>query len=382
MESFFHGLADAPARVASGCQSALAFVWARGTYDPQTARLVTFVWDTMGKRPWRLASPGRVRYAFVHNEQAVALHMPDGVGKFTCMDTLTALASLGGAARTFQLLERGCTPFTIRRSVAAGEVLQHSRGVFASPGAAPDTVLAVELSAGFTCTSALELLGLPLPKPIAIPHLAVPRNFNPKDHNFPHARLHYQGRGMAPGSVAGVADALDTAGACLDPTWHLVAVDAALNQGLIVLGDVLRFGRTTKERRDFLLSYADARSQAPGETIARLRLAEAGLKVRPQAYVEGAGHVDLEVEGVLLIQVDGFGPHSGKTAFTRDRVHARAVIKAGRPLLSYAASELLGYYCANVVKDVTEALEEWRNGDRHKVRPPATRIVTIPRASA
>ena len=69
------------------------------------------------------------------------------------------------------------------------------------------------------------------------------------------------------------------------------------------------FTRSNKARRDFLVRYSDARSQAPGETIVRLRLVQAGFKVRPQAHIEGAGAVDLEVENILLIQVDGYEFH-------------------------------------------------------------------------
>jgi hypothetical protein len=176
-----------------------------------------------------------------------------------------------------------------------------------------------------------------------------------------------------------VAEALDCAGACLDELWHLAAVDDALHRGLVTMGEIMGFRRSTKERRDFLIRYADGRSQSPGETIVRLRLCQAGLRVTPQAYVEGAGNVDLEVESLLIVQVDGYEPHSGRSAFTRDRQKSRSVITAGRPQLSYAASELLGFYGADVVRDVRAALEEWRSRDPTRIRPSGRRILRIAR---
>ena len=137
--------------------------------------------------------------------------------------------------------------------------------------------------------------------------------------------------------------------------------------------------RSTRERREFLLKFADGRAEAPGETIARLMLVQGGLAVRPQAYVDGAGRVDIEVESLVIVQVDGYGPHSGKVPFRRDREKGRAAMKAGRPLLSYAASELLGRARANVVQDVRDALEMWRQRDERRVVPAGPRIVTFQR---
>jgi hypothetical protein len=241
--------------------------------------------------------------------------------------------------------------------------------VYALPGTSPDAVLAARLNARLTCVTALAAAGLPLPAAPTQAHLAVSHNFTGHGRDTGGARLHYQVAPLGGGPSVGIAAALDAAGACLDEVWHLVAVDAALNRGLITLGDVMAFRRSSRARREFLLTYADSRAEAPGETIVRLRLVQAGLAVRPQAYVDGAGRVDLEVEGVLIVQVDGYAPHSGKPAFTRDRQKARAVIKAGRPQLTYAASEVLGYWTADVVGEVRAALDAWNATGRGRSRP-------------
>ena len=277
------------------------------------------------------------------------------------MDVVSALEAAGGVARRGALIEAGCSEHSVRVALAAKRVSMISRGVLAVPGASPDAVLAVNLGGQLTCLSALAHVGLPLPAAPSAAHLSVRDSFSRRGRDTGGARLHYTNAPRAHGPTVRVVEALDTAGACLDEVWHLVAIDAALNRGLITLGDVMSFRRSSKQRRDFLLRYADARSEAPGETIVRLRLVQAGLSVRPQAYVEGAGRVDLEVEGVLILQIDGYGPHSDKLAFRRDREKGRAVIKAGRPQLSYAASEVLGYWTADVVSDVRACLAAWRS---------------------
>ena len=272
---------------------------------------------------------------------------------------------LGGAARTRDLLAAGCTEREIAAVLKSGAVGRPLRGVVVAHGGPGDVALAVCLGAGLTCISALKSAGIPLPLAVANQvHLAVHRSFSLRGRPSRGARLHYQAERPGTGQAVSIAAALDAAGECLDEVWHLIAVDAALNAGLITLGDVMGFTRSNKARRDFLVRYSDGRSQAPGETIVRLRLVQAGFKVRPQAHIEGAGAVDLEVDSTLLIQVDGYEFHSDRPSFRRDRQKGRAIIKAGRPLLSYAASEVLGNATPDVVSEVRAALEAWKGRTR------------------
>lgn len=285
------------------------------------------------------------------------------------MRLVAQLELLGGAARVGQLARIGVGRHMIRRGLVSGEVTHPAHGVIALPGATSAAVLAVVVGAEHTCVSALAAHGLPVPRRIDVPHLAVPHGFTTHGRELGAAVIHYVKGRKEPGGLASVSAALDCAGNCLDEVWHLVAVDAALNAGRITMADIVELARTSRERREFLVRHADPRAESPAETIARLRLVQAGFRVRPQAYVDGAGRVDLEVDGTLLLQIDGYEHHSDRAAFKRDREKGRAIIKAGRPLLSYAASELLGAYTANIVHDVTRALEEWRSrGSRRTPR--------------
>jgi len=287
------------------------------------------------------------------------------------MDIIAELTRRGGAARVAQLERAGISRHRIRAGLETGTVARPAHGVIALPTATSDVVLAVIVGGEHTCVSALARLGLPVPRRTGPAHLAVPHSFTTYGREMGATVLHYTKGRKEPGGVATVFAALDSAGDCLDEVWHLVAVDAALNRGLITMADVLRLSRTSRARRDFLIAHADARSESPAETIARLRLVQAGFQVRPQAYVDGAGHVDLEVNGILLVQVDGYEHHSDRASFKRDREKGRAVVKAGRPLLSYAASELLGQFTANIAVDATRALEEWRRRTTMRTTNPA-----------
>jgi very-short-patch-repair endonuclease len=53
------------------------------------------------------------------------------------------------------------------------------------------------------------------------------------------------------------------------------------------------------------------------------------------------GFVDFLVEGCLVVEVDGFGFHSGRAEFRRDRARDRVMLRNGFPTLRIPADEVL-----------------------------------------
>ena len=275
------------------------------------------------------------------------------------MDLVTELNRRGGAARVATLTAAGVPTQAVRAALVQGKVRRVARGVVALPEAQRVCILAATIGAEHTCVSALAAMGIPLPRLDGRPHLAVPHSFTSHGRDLGGIRLHYVAGRVAAGTSAGIEVALDAAGACLDEVWHLVAVDSALNKGMITVADVAAFRRTTRTRRDFLLSHADGRSQSAGETIARLLLVRAGHRVCPQAYVRGAGYVDIEIDGVAILEVDGYAHHDDERSFRRDRERDRVSVTAGRPVLRYAAGELMSPQIPDVVAEVRRVLAAW-----------------------
>ncbi|MFW7414593.1 hypothetical protein [Demequina sp. SO4-18] len=170
-------------------------------------------------------------------------------------------------------------------------------------------------------------------------------DFGRRGRHIHGVRLHYSTDMMvspAEQLVHPVARALDVAGRCLDPRAHLVAVDSALHQGLVRPDELAAFTVTSRERRNWLLAHADARSEAVGETLARLDVVERGLAVYPQRFVKGAGRIDLVVANSVAVEIDGRTFHDDPESFRRDRRRDRKVVVAGMPVLRFAHSELLG----------------------------------------
>ena len=52
--------------------------------------------------------------------------------------------------------------------------------------------------------------------------------------------------------------------------------------------------------------------------------------------VPGVGEVDLRVEGVLILELDGFAFHSGRKSFRRDRTRSRMALRLGLATARFA----------------------------------------------
>ncbi|WP_169746562.1 hypothetical protein [Demequina phytophila] len=153
--------------------------------------------------------------------------------------------------------------------------------------------------------------------------------------------LHRLARGVTAEGDALCAPALaiiDHLGACVPALEQLVALDAALNRELLTTDDVWRLTATAIPRRSWLAVQAEPRSQAPGETLARMELKAAGLAVEPQVLIPGVGHVDLVVEGRVVVEVDGLTYHSSPEAMEEDERRDRELALRGISRLRYPYS--------------------------------------------
>ncbi|WP_062304577.1 DUF559 domain-containing protein [Demequina subtropica] len=273
------------------------------------------------------------------------------------MDVLGFLAREGGAARLEALLTAGASENEVRRAVARGMIHRPLRGCYALPNATRAAILRASYRASLCCTSMCEAHKLPVIARDGIVHLVVPRDRarratdrRPSDGLVLH-RLD---------PVAGlptnrIAFGLDMLGRCADRMQQIVAVDAALHRGMISRADILRFALTDPVRRRWLYEMADGASESLLETIVRVALVEAGLSVRSQARVPGAGRVDLLVEGRIVVQTDGDEHHSSPADVAEDKRRDRACLAAKLPALRFTYREVMGDI-EGVVREVLRVL--------------------------
>ncbi|NTV38694.1 MAG: type IV toxin-antitoxin system AbiEi family antitoxin domain-containing protein [Demequinaceae bacterium] len=244
------------------------------------------------------------------------------------MDVENALSERGGAARWKDLDALGIARSSLNCALLEGRAQRVHRGCYALPGAPRLDVLATVFRATATCLSWCERVGLPLEKPPETFHLGVPQSRaigDPRNRPVLAVTLHRHGSFHDDFPLAH----LDMAALCSTPLAQLALIDAALYRGLVRNSDLNMLQHGDRRRRDWLRAHADARAGSLAETYARVVLAAAGLDVVPQARIGAIGAVDLLVEGVVVVEIDGYAHHSDRAQFEADRRRDRDLHLAG-----------------------------------------------------
>ncbi|MCC2336310.1 endonuclease domain-containing protein [Cellulomonas wangsupingiae] len=168
--------------------------------------------------------------------------------------------------------------------------------------------------------------------------------------------------------VAGPVDALAQAVCELDREHAVAVLDSAVQRRLLApeqLDDVRRraHGRRGSRRAAGWWDLVDGRAQSPLETRARLQCRDAGVAPHDlQVPVrDGRGRVvalgdlgwRLEDGRLLVVEIDGAGPHTTPEAVFRDRQRQNAVVATGTLLLRFTAADVrAGRVAATVARYV------------------------------
>lgn len=129
--------------------------------------------------------------------------------------------------------------------------------------------------------------------------------------------------------------ALRQAMTCLPPDDYLGAVESAIHLGQLTRAGLDELIGAAPARLGPLLSQLVPGAQSGYETIARLRLRRAGHAVEIQVPVRGVGHVDLLIDGVVVLEIDGREFHAD--TFETDRARDLGTEGAGLRTLRIAA---------------------------------------------
>ena len=248
-----------------------------------------------------------------------------------------------------------------------------ARGLYALPGTNPGTIAARRVSGLLTCASAAAVIGLPLLVPPAAVHLALPAHAAaPRVGAVPRGTvLHWDSRIGAHRHDREVLAPLPVALAhvlrCLPAREAICVVDAALNRGLVTVPDlVARRPRSGMVEFDRRVRAADGRSQSIPETFARLALAGAGLRVEPQVLIGGVGAVDLLVEELVVVELDGFAYHGDRVQFREDRRRDRVLQLVGLPVLRFTFDDAVRDV-GRMVAEVCSLVRQLRNAGRRPI---------------
>lgn len=289
------------------------------------------------------------------------------------MDVIAKIRSLGGAARFSEI---GTSRYRLSVHVGRGDLIRIARGAYALPGTDPAICAAVVHNGLVTCRSALAVHGVQALGDSAITHLALPEHRGSARRMAPGMRCHREKPQTEPGTrVASVIDATARAATCLpydDAVAQLERV--AFDQDSGLLDQVLqKVRRASPSRARALAIDVEVGSRSTSETYVRLGLRRAGLSVMANAHIPGVGEVDFVVDGVLIVELDGYAYHGDRKAYRTDRRRDRAALRLGLPTMRFAFEDTSPERVVREVAALCRALR--RNGAPSAESPSAIMLV-------
>lgn len=281
---------------------------------------------------------------------------------------LAALRSAHGSARRSDIATTRPQVRALAHLAASGLVVRVSRGVYAVPDAPDDVRTARRASGLLTCVSAARRWNLPLVLPARGTHVAVPRDRGARrPGDLPAGTVvHRDTRVPAAGVALTVPPpvALGHLVRCLPLVDAVAAMDAALRIGLVSRAGLLEQRPSNGALRFAqVVRASDGRSQSIAESFVRVGLRAAGLTAVPQVMLDGVGRVDLLVEDLVVVELDGYAFHSDRAQFAEDRRRDRVVRALGLHALRFTFHDAV-HDTARTVAEITAAVEgsRWRQG--------------------
>lgn len=262
----------------------------------------------------------------------------------------TALGALKIAHRT-QLRDFAVAPRALRIAAERGAVRVIRRDWVATPDCDPALVRAVHAGATLACVSAAAVHGL-WQLDVDSLHVSAARSTARIDRSPPP----WPGCGEAELTVHWTRDpepqlaprvrAVITS---IPRTLLDVAACQPLERAVAVIDSALRRQRITMhELRDLadrhppltrVLAHVDASSDAETESLARVRLARRGVVMVPQVVIDGHP-VDGLIGSRLVLQIDGYGPHSSRAQRNRDLKQDDRLRRRGFIVLRYSGDQV------------------------------------------
>jgi len=274
-------------------------------------------------------------------------------------DAVDTLSHLGGVAHLSTLRESGADPASLRALVHAGILIRPRRGWYSLPSAPPIAIRAASLGGRVTCVSALTQWGVWCVDDRRL-HLSVPLSAS----RLPSHRslvVHYSRHaGERTSTFDDIVHSISHAFSCQSRENVIVAINSALNQGLIGRDELAAIQRLVAAKYWPYFNFIDAQCESGLETKCLLRLRALGIKCRTQVYIGGVGRVDVLVGDRLVVETDGIAYHSGDDV-KRDRRRDLALHRLGYVVLRVDYGQVMNEW------DMVEAvIRAYVSRDEHR----------------
>lgn len=233
------------------------------------------------------------------------------------------------------LVADGVAVRQIAAAVHARRLIRARRGWYVLPEAPDPIVQAVRVGGRATCITALRSYGIWVPLSEGVTEDVANVAVAPSASRLrsPQDRRRALGSGDERGAVlhwrpweqshrelwrVSLHDALAHSAWCVEPDQFLAIVESALFEGRIGGADLARLRARSPAPCARLLDRVDPRAESGTETLVRLALRRAGLRVRSQVRIPEVGRVDLLVGERIVVEVDSEAWHDDEVARARD----------------------------------------------------------------
>jgi very-short-patch-repair endonuclease len=259
-------------------------------------------------------------------------------------DVVTIVAGLGGIATTGRLLEAGVPPDAIHRAVAHRVLLlRPRRGIIALRSTPPMVLRAARAGGALAATSAAEFHGLWTPTDSRL-HISVrsdaPASLDPRV--VIHRDRHHLS--AAEKFVVSRESCVRQCSRFLPFEQAVAVLDSALHQDLGGADphlDLCRLRSALPARLQPVIEAADERAEAGAESLARVRLARAGVIARPQVRIARGIRVDLLIGDRLVVEIGSQEFHAHPDQYESDHDRAAVIVGLGFDLLEFTTLQVM-----------------------------------------
>jgi very-short-patch-repair endonuclease len=265
------------------------------------------------------------------------------------------IAALGSVATRTQLEQRGYTGWQLTAAVRAGAIRRIRRGWYCVPSVTFEQLVAVRVGGRLSHASAAKAYGLwhgtdPRVHITVTKHAARLRTRTTADYVRPdlfdqEIDIHWTAPGRVDKTshhtwIVSVEDCLRGVVATCDTETAIACLDTAISAGAVTQASIQRIFGSESATAQNVAARAKPGSDSGVESIVRQRCENNGIRVEQQVAVSGVGRVDMALNGIVYLEVDGFAYHSDPERFENDRRRSAILTARGLTHLRFSYKQV------------------------------------------
>jgi very-short-patch-repair endonuclease len=280
------------------------------------------------------------------------------------MQPQLVVRQLGGIAHRRALRDRGIRPRDLAITEEMGSLRRVRRDWFAVPECSPDLVAAVRVGGRLTCTSAADMQHV-WAVPDGALHVAVaPTAARLHLHEAPRTVVHWN-RPVVPvdpgSAIEPIENVLAHIAPCQPLDFAVAAFDSAVRTGAIPLRQLRALAATQGSAFRRVVALVNPLADTGIESIPRVRFGRLGIVMVPQVLIDGH-HVDGLIGERLVMQFDGYGPHSDRVQRNRDLHQDARLVVQDYSVLRFSRDQVLDdwdFVLASTLTTIAEGGHLW-----------------------